>query len=238
MTGPLATDAPDLMSVGAQSIVGRSKSLGLVWTRRLATVISGSSAPSCTVIFDNDTIPVAAVSMIGVLTVGSRVYVDMVPPSGNFIVGVAITSSLGRGVIARAESAANSAAVGAETVVLTISSCTFGAGRAFGLRINSDVSASVANVGTYQIRLTGIAGTIIAVPWQGPVAVGAANNDGVNKMVYVRRAAASGDLTSAVVLTLAASAGTITAQGGATFVRYFQIEDVGDESLFPACFAI
>jgi hypothetical protein len=92
MTGPNPTDAPELISIGAQSIVDRSKSLGLVWTRRLATVNDGSDPASCVITFDNDTVPVTAVSMVGPLPLDARVYVDMVPPSGNFIVGVAITN--------------------------------------------------------------------------------------------------------------------------------------------------
>lgn len=237
-TPPASTDAPDLISVGAQSLVDRSKSLGLVWTRRLATVTDCKDLTSCAILFDGDTESVTAVSMVGYPGLNARVYVDMVPPSANFIVGFANDTGIPRRVIARAESAANSGAIGAEAVVLTINGCTFGAGRAFAISINSDMSASVPNTGTYQIRIPNLAGTIVAIPWQGPVGVGAAANDGVNKTIYVRRAAASGDLTTPVVLTLSASVGTITAQGGATFVRYMQIEDVGDESLFPACFAI
>jgi hypothetical protein len=238
MTSPFTIEAPELISIGAQSIVDRAKSLGLVWTRRLATVVDCSDLTSVSVLFDGDTVNVTAVSMVGFPGKGARVYVDIVPPSANFIVGFANNPAVPRRVIGRAESAANSAAVGAETVVLTITNCTFGAGRAFALSINSDMSSSVGNTGTYQIRKGTVAGTVWAIPWQGPVAVGAANNDGVNKTVYVRRAAHSGDLTTTVVLTLSASAGTVTAQGGATFVRYFQIEDVGSEALFLASFAI
>jgi hypothetical protein len=238
MTGPNPTDAPELISIGAQSIVDRSKSLGLVWTRRLATVTDCSDLTSCAVLFDGDKDSVTAVSMVGYPGTGARVYVDMVPPSANFIVGFANDTAIPRRIIGRAESAANSAAVGAEAVVLTATNCVFGAGRAAAISINSDMSSSVANIGTYQIRKGTLAGTIWAIPWQGPVAVGAANNDGVNKTIYVRRAAAAGDLITDVVLTLAASAGTVTAQGGATFVRYLHIEDVGSEALFLASFAI
>jgi hypothetical protein len=92
MTGPNPTDAPELISIGAQSIVDRSKSLGLVWTRRLATVNDGTNPASCVITFDNDTVAVTAVSMVGPLPLDTRVYVDMVPPSGNFITGVATTS--------------------------------------------------------------------------------------------------------------------------------------------------
>jgi hypothetical protein len=240
MTAPGLVEAPDLVGVGAQSIVNRAQPLGLTWVRQIGTVQDGSDAANCTLFFDGDTTTlVTAASMIGKITSGTRVYIDTVPPAANFIVGIATPGvSFGRGVVGRAESTANSGAVGAEAVVLTITNCQFRAGRAYGISIHSDVTASVANVGTYQVRMPSLVGTVVAIPWQGPVAVGAANNDGVNKTVYVRRPQSYGDFTSDVVLTLSATVGTITATAGATFVRYMQIDDVGDESLFPACFAI
>jgi hypothetical protein len=91
MTSPFPTEAPELFSVGTQSIVERSKHLGLVWTRRLATVVSATDPANAVIMFDGDTVNEAAVSMLGVLPVGARVYVDIVPPGGNFIVGMAST---------------------------------------------------------------------------------------------------------------------------------------------------
>lgn len=245
MTTPTApsadptTEAPDLIGIGSQSLVDRSKALGLTWTRKLATVDNGTVPGDCRIFIDGDSVSTSSVSLLGRLPRGTRVYVDVTPPAATFVVGYAAPNiSLPWGVIARDESTGNSAAVGAEAVVLTIKNCLFRAGRAYAFSINSDVSSSVANIGTYQIRYPNLAGTIIAIPWQGPAAVGAQNNDGVNKTIYAKRRLASGDLLSDVVLTLSATAGTITAQGGATFVRYFQIEDVGDETLFPLCFAL
>lgn len=89
---PSPTEAPELIAVGAQSIVDRSKSLGLVWTRRLATVVDGSDPANCSITFDNDTVSVTAVSMVGALATDTRVHVDMVPPAGNFIVGIVTTT--------------------------------------------------------------------------------------------------------------------------------------------------
>lgn len=86
---PFPIDAPDLISVGAQSIVDRSKSLGLVWTRRMGTVVDGETDPAnVTLTMDGDTAIVTAASMVGALSEGTRVYVDMVPPAANFITGV------------------------------------------------------------------------------------------------------------------------------------------------------
>lgn len=88
MTSPFPIDAPELIGIGAQSIVDRAKPLGLIWTRRLATVMDGTLPQATVILFDADTVNTVAVSMLGVLPIGARVYVDMVPPSANFITGV------------------------------------------------------------------------------------------------------------------------------------------------------
>jgi len=86
---PFPVEAPDLIGVGAQSIVERAKPLGLIWTRRLATVVDATTDPAKAVIlFDGDTDNVTAASMVGALPTDTRVYVDMVPPAANFIVGI------------------------------------------------------------------------------------------------------------------------------------------------------
>jgi hypothetical protein len=78
--------APDLISAGTQALVEDPKRLGLIWTVRLGTVIT-SITGSVTVTCDGDTVPINVVSTIGTLGVGARVYVLIVPPSGNFVVG-------------------------------------------------------------------------------------------------------------------------------------------------------
>lgn len=91
MTSPFPIDAPELFAVGTEAIVDRAQHLGLVWTKRLATVVDATDPANATVLFDADTVNQSAVSMVGVLAVDTRVYVDMIPPGGNFIVGVADT---------------------------------------------------------------------------------------------------------------------------------------------------
>lgn len=59
--------------------------LGLTWDLRPATV--QQSAPNVSVIIDGDSTPVTAYTMIGSVTTFQRVYVIIVPPGGNFIVG-------------------------------------------------------------------------------------------------------------------------------------------------------
>lgn len=77
---------PELLSVQAQAVVDRAKALGLIWTLRPAAVqTSSSSAP--TVIYDGDTEPVGAVTLIGNVLPDDRVMMLQVPPAGNFIIG-------------------------------------------------------------------------------------------------------------------------------------------------------
>lgn len=85
---PFPVDAPELIGIGARSLVERAKPLGLVWTRRLATVVDATDPVNCVILFDGDTDNIAATSMVGVLPTDTRVYVDMVPPAANFIVGL------------------------------------------------------------------------------------------------------------------------------------------------------
>ena len=80
MTGPASQDA--LATV--QAVVENAQRLGLTWALRPATV--ASSDPTAT--FDGDTAPIAMTSLIGTVRPGQRVRALIVPPSGNFIVGV------------------------------------------------------------------------------------------------------------------------------------------------------
>lgn len=86
---PFPIDAPELISTGAEAIVARSKHLGLVWTKRLATIVDATTPANAVILFDGDGSVQSAVSMVGVLPLDTRVYVDIVPPGGNFIVGLA-----------------------------------------------------------------------------------------------------------------------------------------------------
>jgi hypothetical protein len=85
----------------AQAIVENAQRLGLTWTLRLATVVDGSNAGAIVATYDGDTIPIAMTSMIGTLSVGQRVYVIQVPPSGNFITGFATENQIGRVFVKR-----------------------------------------------------------------------------------------------------------------------------------------
>jgi hypothetical protein len=76
----------------AKAMVQNAQALGLTWTRRPATVSSDSPVMA---IQDGDTTAIEMATLIGPVYVGQRVYVDIVPPSGNYIVGTAASTQLG-----------------------------------------------------------------------------------------------------------------------------------------------
>lgn len=69
------------------ALKNRARELGLTWDVKLATVVDGGNAAAVLATYDNDTVPIAMVSMVGALGVDQRVYVLDIPPSGNFITG-------------------------------------------------------------------------------------------------------------------------------------------------------
>ena len=77
---------PETLTVQAQAVVERAKALGLIWTMRPAAVdMASATAPK--VIYDGDTLPVGAVSLIGMVLPTDRVMMIQVPPAGNFVIG-------------------------------------------------------------------------------------------------------------------------------------------------------
>jgi hypothetical protein len=85
---PLVQDAPDLIGVGAQSIVDNADRLGLTWNLRPATVKSDGTLPQVGATYDGDSDAISMVNMSGrAYHPGDRVYGIAVPPSGNFIAG-------------------------------------------------------------------------------------------------------------------------------------------------------
>ena len=104
MTDPLG-DAGAMAQAQAKAMVENAPALGLTWTRRPATVTSDDPIMAT---FDGDSVPIGMTSMIGPVYVGQRVYVDIIPPSGNYIVGTAVPTQLGvRARVATPQAVAN-----------------------------------------------------------------------------------------------------------------------------------
>jgi hypothetical protein len=143
--------------------------------------------------------------------------------------------SAGRGILqnALASSTVSSAAVGAETVVLTMTNVLFPQGRAFCCDFGSMMTASLGtNVGEFRLRATNAGGT----PYGDTGAFGpsaAAANIHAGGQFFLRRAFGS-DFTVTVVLTLQASGGGTVTQVGTVFgPRFVLIRDIGAYSDYP-----
>lgn len=140
-----------------------------------------------------------------------------------------------RGWKARADSAASSAAIGAETVVLTTGSFTAKDGRAYRISWRGRFASSAAQTATMRLRRTNAAGQLLDV-WQW--IYGAAQSLPFHNQVYVKRAAGAGDLSTTIALTLQASAGTNTNTAAATDVRYVQVDDAGSAADYTNAIAL
>jgi hypothetical protein len=136
------------------------------------------------------------------------------------------TVSLPRGFCTGAAGQSDSAAVGAEAVVLTADSFDFKAGRAYKFAYGGWVTASTANTTTFRIRKDTVTGN---------TEVGTQNYSGatsarqMNAEVVLRCTA---DVTVTFVLTMEASTGTSTQNGSSTRPRFLEIVDVGEANAY------
>lgn len=136
--------------------------------------------------------------------------------------------SMSRGIRGVISSTANSAAVSAETAVLTLGTFTFRDSRAYRIAIGGRVAGSVANGALFQVRRTSAAGTVIGIIGAFPV-TGSGGARPAHGECYVSNSTGS-DITDAVVLTLTASTGTCTHTAAANAKRYLEIRDAGAAS--------
>jgi hypothetical protein len=141
-----------------------------------------------------------------------------------------------RGLRAQTSSTVNSAAIGAEAVVLTTPNFTAFDGRAYKWKILGHLVASVGgNNANSFIRDTNLAGAVlgfVSVPCgvAGPFYKG--DFEG-----YFKRVAGS-DRVMNLVQTASASAGTTIAAGAATAVRSLEVYDAGAATDFPNAIAV
>jgi len=221
--------SPEEAKAFAGALVAEAKRLGLTWSIRPATVFTAETGSLvATGIFDGDNTNVPMINLLGA-DIGDRVYVIQIPQGGNYIFG----SSAPTGLIAQVDSATNSAAVGAEAVVLTLPTTVFLNERAYRARFRGGTLSSGANGFVYRIRQTSVAGTILHVTQDLGNTTGVSMFD---EMVMVRTAGS--DLVDNLVLTLQALAGTVTMLGNASFVRYFELENAGPSSRYTNRIAI
>lgn len=142
-------------------------------------------------------------------------------------------TSLGRNNRSVASSGVASGAVGAETVVLTVPSTTYISGRAYAVRIGGRISSSVANNAQMRLRQgTTTAGTLLIDFGAFPV-TNTAFFVGAHACRYIKVDSTDPDVTTSLVLTLQASAGTSTHAANVNDPRFVEVVDVGADSDFP-----
>lgn len=126
-------------------------------------------------------------------------------------------------------STASTAAIGAETIALTSGSIDFVNGRAYEVIHQNRLTHSAAQVATMRVRKTNLAGaSLLAATVQ---VLGALTASYTHRAIIKNTSGA--DITAAIVLTLAASAGTVTGLAGADTVRYLEVRDVGAAADYP-----
>ena len=86
---------PGVISAAVKQLLDNAKALGLTWALRLAT-IAAASETGLTGVMDGDITPIGLINASGQPMVEDiRVYVLIIPPSGNFVIGYADTVLLG-----------------------------------------------------------------------------------------------------------------------------------------------
>jgi len=156
----MSTNLPELLSTAAKGIVDNANRLGLTWRLSVGTVTEASSANRFLVVLDGDEVEISVTSMMGAVTVGRRVYVISLPPSGNYAVGM--VSGLSPGTrIATQTRTSTPAAFTAETVTDTVTGDLI-EGYTYKVAAWILARASVANdTDLLRIREDSISGTIL-----------------------------------------------------------------------------
>lgn len=142
----------------------------------------------------------------------------------------------GRGVIGFAVAQADSAAIGAEAVILTAqnpsggANITFRNGRAFAFDYGSRWAGSAANtVAVTAFRKTNLAGALILQASHEIFNTVGDQWRGARNIVLNTSGA---DIAIPIVFTVGATAGTVTQRGSALIPRQFTITDIGLASRF------
>lgn len=77
---------PDIIGTTVKALQEHARSLGLTWSLRPGTVTSVDGGVLVTL--DGDAAIISAVNLLDFVSIGDRVMIISVPPSGNFIVGL------------------------------------------------------------------------------------------------------------------------------------------------------
>lgn len=145
---------------------------------------------------------------------------------GNFVID---NVSQGRGLKSWTASQSSSAALAAETAVLTGNAMTAEFGRAYAVRFGSHNISSAGANRIFRIRKSTVAGAVVigTIDLSGTIA-------GWQQAEHVFINATSADIAFTPCLTMApAGGGTVTQGGFATLERFLRVDDIGAAADFP-----
>lgn len=151
---------------------------------------------------------------------------------GDFTVqSVGIGVSQGRGRKDWIASQADTAAIGAETVVLTGNSMVWQKGRAYAIAIAAEIEPAVVPIyAQLQVRRTNLAGALVGVG-VFPMTIAGVRFT-CTRTIYVVNTSGA-DITDNVVLTLAGGGGNVQIRGSQDYARVLGVFDAGAASDFP-----
>jgi hypothetical protein len=218
----------------AKEVIADPKRLGISWTLRPGKVVN---LDPFHVTYDGDSAALDSVNLTGnPLPLDRRVMGLLIPPSGSFIIGK-YGADVGElfTYIDGASTATPSAAFSAETEVLRIVRFTFEPQRAYKIEFRFDVlTTSGTNAAVWRIRKTSTVGTLLGIGvW--PLRNIQSNDFGSDLIV---RNTGTADVADAIVLTMASTAGNITANAAATQVGWIRVYDMGPSSRFANAIAV
>ena len=216
-------DDANQFSLLVTELVARAKQLGLVWTLRAGEMVDNSAGVNdMRVVEDGDTAAIRAISMVGNIGIGTRVWVVGIPPAGHYIVGRVGAGAFPGERIATEVITENSA------VVTTVETAV------------ASVTAKLAIGRTYRVRFAGVVDTSVALDL---VDVRLRENSAGGTEMNLRRrdcpdatgrwpieieaeytAALAGDKTFVVTYVRVAGAGNIILLATATTPSHFYVD--------------
>jgi len=214
---------PELLSTAARGIVDNANRLGLTWRLSIGTVMEASSSNRLLVILDGDEAEISVTSMMGEVTVGRRVYVVSIPPSGNYVIGSVSQIFPGQRIATTTETTI-SAGFTTETIINTVTA-ELVSGRTYAIGLFTGIVSTIAGDNAeYRIREDSVAGTQLQVIRRDLLATN------ITEVVFLYAqytAVATGSKTFVGTGFRQAGTGTLTRNSSATSPSYMYVEYVG-----------
>lgn|SRR6478752_2895787 len=224
--------APDLAMI--TELVRVADRLGLTWGLRPGTVVSVSppfDRREASVRMDDDEGGITVVSLVGDVAVGDRVMVVYVPPSGQYAIGWLNQPS---SQAFAAASTANSGTIIAEAVVLTIPSVTLKLGTAYRVEAGPALVALATITTLFRVRKTNLAGAQWAIS-PNFLGLGGGLNSSCHWTSFITPTV---DMTTPVVLTMAATLTGSVHAGSAAAPRFVSITPAGRVADYPQAVSV